>query len=214
MARRQTGSPPSGPVPTTIASGCPQLPGDARKRTAPTVAAPSDPVAEDRARWAEMGLPRAAAMATFMSLLRCHQEVAARARKALEPMDLSITDHAALTHLFLSPEGSHSLTRIAERLLVSQARCSYLMDGLERKGLVRRKAHPTDGRATLAVLTKAGARRLHEASLAMAQANFGFEGIDDDALDELLTSLARIRASTNGGSSPDGPATAAIAEGK
>ena len=41
-----------------------------------------------------------------------------------------------------------------------------LLDGLEEQGLVRKKACSSDGRVTYAVLTKAGRRRLEQASSA------------------------------------------------
>jgi len=47
---------------------------------------------------------------------------------------------------------------ISERLIVSRATVTGVLDTLVKRGLVRREPHPTDRRMVLVHLTKAGSR--------------------------------------------------------
>jgi DNA-binding MarR family transcriptional regulator len=84
---------------------------------------------------------------------------------------------------------------IADRLLVSSASMTSLLDTLERRGLVKRRPHPTDGRKTLIHLTDE-ARGIVDRMLPLIHA------VITDALgdlleadrEQLITSLTTIRA--------------------
>jgi DNA-binding MarR family transcriptional regulator len=84
---------------------------------------------------------------------------------------------------------------IAERLLVSSASMTSLVDTLERRGLVERHPHPTDRRKVLIYLT-ADAQRIADQQLpalhaVLAQA---ISTLAEDDREHLLTSLTTIRA--------------------
>jgi DNA-binding MarR family transcriptional regulator len=158
-------------------------------RGLPAAAMARDVVAEDRERWKELGLPAPEAVAAFMALLRSQVEVVAAARRALDPTGLSVTDYAALSNIRLSADGSQTLARIADRLLISPARCGYVIDRLEHQKLVHRRPHPTDRRTTLAVLTRKGLQRVAEADAAMSLIQFGFEGVDRANLVAIVAAL-------------------------
>jgi DNA-binding MarR family transcriptional regulator len=49
-----------------------------------------------------------------------------------------------------------TMSELAKALDVTQRRVTSLVDALEADGLVERRPHPTDGRSTIAVLTKKG----------------------------------------------------------
>ncbi len=74
---------------------------------------------------------------------------AAVARRA----ELSASELHALRHLSVAPLGPAEL---AQRLGVTTAAASGVVDRLEGHGHVERRAHPTDGRRTQVVLTDAG----------------------------------------------------------
>src|SRR5690606_14801932 len=63
--------------------------------------------------------------------------------------------------LWLEASGEAGLrpAELADRLGVSRATISSLLDGLERDGLVARRADPDDGRARRVVATRAGRAR-------------------------------------------------------
>lgn len=77
-----------------------------------------------------------------------------RRRTPIAP--LSASGFQALAILDGANEALSSHT-IAERLLVTTASMTSLLDTLERKGLVRRSPHPRDRRKILVSLTDAGA---------------------------------------------------------
>jgi DNA-binding MarR family transcriptional regulator len=85
-------------------------------------------------------------------------------------------------------------TVIAERLLVSTASMTSLLDTLERRGLVERRPHPTDGRKILVDLTPL-AQPIIDSQLPV------LHGVTTEAIDDvpeadrelLLRSLALIK---------------------
>ena len=77
-------------------------------------------------------------------------------RRLIEPLErcgLLLTDYNALG---LCGERPTSPTELAQRLGVTPAGATEVIDRLENKGLVRRLAHPTDRRATRVEITPAG----------------------------------------------------------
>lgn len=49
-----------------------------------------------------------------------------------------------------------TMSELAKALDITQRRITALVDALEADGLVERQPHPTDGRSTIATLTKKG----------------------------------------------------------
>jgi MarR family 2-MHQ and catechol resistance regulon transcriptional repressor len=83
---------------------------------------------------------------------------------------LTVNDYEALA--LLARTDGHQMRRVdlARELQLTASGITRLLDGLEAQGLVRKEACTTDGRVTYAVLTKAGQRRLEQASSAHAAA--------------------------------------------
>lgn len=83
---------------------------------------------------------------------------------------------------------------IAERLLVSSASVTSLLDTLERRGLVEREPHPTDRRKILVHLTTE-ARGIVDRMLPVVHgtATEALDAIPEADRDRLLASLAAIR---------------------
>lgn len=74
-----------------------------------------------------------------------------RLRTALaRRLGIPVADLDALEHLELA--GPLPQRDLAERLLLSSGAVTFLVDRLERAGLVQRRPHPTDRRATLVAL--------------------------------------------------------------
>ena len=76
--------------------------------------------------------------------------------------DLTFPRYQVLAWLATDPEPSLTLSWISRTLRTPPATLTNVIDHLEAKGLIRRQAHPTDGRTTLAVITEQG-RRLEAA---------------------------------------------------
>ena len=81
--------------------------------------------------------------------------------------------------------GPQIMTSISDELGVTRRNVTALVDALEEEGLVRRKPHPTDRRATVIEMTARGARTMdriydeHRAAVADLFAELGEEDRDD-----------------------------------
>jgi BMFP domain-containing protein YqiC len=70
---------------------------------------------------------------------------------------------------------------------------AHIVDGLERMDLVRREAHESDRRATLASLTPAGREVAAAATQALNEARFCTAPLSAAELERLTVTLRRIR---------------------
>lgn len=112
-------------------------------------------VAEDFAR----EYPDASASATecAMNLARTGDLVLGRVAAVLQPLDVSPAGGLVLG--ILKDTGRPCPPNyISERLIVSRATVTGVLDTLAKRDLVRREPHPTDRRMVLVHLTRAGAR--------------------------------------------------------
>ena len=111
----------------------------------------------------ERGLT-SAELSAWRTFLRAHATVV-RALEAelLAEHDLPLASYDVLVQLSESPDQRLRMTELADRVLLSRSGLTRLADRLEREGLLRREACPSDARGTLAVLTDAGLERLREA---------------------------------------------------
>ncbi len=152
-----------------------------------------DPVEWVRERWAEQDLAEPERFAAAASLMRAHQAVVAGFEDALRPHGLSRTAYLVLVTLTLSSGGARRLSYLSRYLMVHQTTITQLVDGLEKRGLVRREPHPTDRRTTLAVLTREGRTLTRRATKDAAAAGFGLPGVDPATLAGLTESLGTVR---------------------
>jgi DNA-binding MarR family transcriptional regulator len=115
-------------------------------------------------------------------------------RRRREIADLSASGFQALAILEGAGEPLPGHV-IAERLLVSSASMTSLLDTLEGRGLVERLAHPTDRRKVLVRLTDEARgivdRMLPTVHLAATEA---LADLTEGQREQLITSLAVIRA--------------------
>lgn len=84
---------------------------------------------------------------------------------------IPLSSYEVLLHLSDQPNGWMRMSELAESVLLSRSGLTRLVDRLEREGLVRREACPSDARGQNAVVTDAGrellgtARRTHLAGV-------------------------------------------------
>ena len=156
---------------------------------------PFDPVVRARDLWAEHGWGAAAdGMAAVTSLMRAQQVVAARTAQALRPTGLTFARYELLMLLLFSREGRLPMGKASARLQVHPTSVTNAVDRLEAAGLVRREPHPSDGRATLVVLTAEGRELALRATDLLNEQVFRVPGLAPDrvrALVEVLTDLRR-----------------------
>jgi DNA-binding MarR family transcriptional regulator len=79
-------------------------------------------------------------------------------RHAICCYDISVTQCHALK--FLSEHGPATVNGLAAGLYLEKSTTSRVLDSLERKGYVRRRKHPEDGRALLVEASESGKRLL------------------------------------------------------
>ena len=130
---------------------------------------PLDPIAEARRHWVEHGWGEAAdGMSAVTSLMRAHQIALARVEAVLKPHGVTFARYELLMLLYFSRKGSLPMAMIGQRLQVHPTSVTNAVDRLEADGLVRRKAHPDDRRATIVELLDRG-RDLAEGGHGRAQ---------------------------------------------
>ena len=91
-------------------------------------------------------------------------------------------------------EGELPLGKVGDRLQVHPASVTNTVNRLEVDGLVARKLHPTDRRMTLAVLTRAGRRRVEQVAVALAEIEFGVAGLTGDGRRSVDAAILELRA--------------------
>lgn len=126
-----------------------------------------------------------------------------RRRRAVA--DLSPSAFQALAILEGAGEPLPAKT-IAERLLVSSASTTSLLDTLERRGLIERGPHPHDRRKTLISLTD-DARDIVDRMLPVVHrtATDAVAGLSETQREQLIQALATIRAEVGELSSREPP---------
>lgn len=132
-------------------------------------------------------------MRAVTNLMRVHQIVLGQLDEILKPHGLTFARYEALVLLTFSRRGSLPLGKMGERLQVHPTSITSIIDRLERAGLVRRQPHPTDGRATLAAITKAGRAVVEAATADLAAADFGLGQLSGAELAAMSTLLTPIR---------------------
>ncbi|MFA9430335.1 MarR family winged helix-turn-helix transcriptional regulator [Egicoccus sp. AB-alg2] len=152
-----------------------------------------DPIAEAERNWRAHGWPAPAAMAAVTSITRAHQILLRRVDEVLRPLGLTFARYEALVLLHFSREGELPLGKMGARLQVHPASVTNAVDRLEAAGYVRRAAHPTDGRTTLARITPTGREVVETATAALGEIRFGAAGLDDAAAARVTDELRAMR---------------------
>ncbi len=98
--------------------------------------------------------PTATALKLFVVLSRAQAAVAAHAEASIAIHGLTITEFAILEALY--HKGPMLLGEVQRKILVSSGGITFLVDKLERRGLVERTRCERDRRARYAALTDAG----------------------------------------------------------
>jgi MarR family 2-MHQ and catechol resistance regulon transcriptional repressor len=110
----------------------------------------------------------------WIVLSRCHRAVGQIAESSVAGSGLGLSDFAALEALL--HKGPLTITEIQAKVLLASGSMTAAVDRLERKGLLIRRAAPSDRRAKVLQLTPEGRRvvegafRRHAAELEAAMA--------------------------------------------
>ncbi|MGX1163708.1 DNA-binding MarR family transcriptional regulator [Arthrobacter sp. SLBN-100] len=153
-----------------------------------------DPIAEARRHWQEHGWGDAAdGMAAVTALMRAQQILLARIEAVLKPHGLSFARYELLALLSFTRSGSLPMAKASARLQVHPTSVTSAVNRLERAGLVRRVAHPTDGRATLVQISAKGREVVNAATQDLNAEVFTRTGFTGNEVDVLIETLGRFR---------------------
>jgi MarR family 2-MHQ and catechol resistance regulon transcriptional repressor len=117
----------------------------------------------------------------------------------LEEHRLSAVEFEVLMRLARSPGNRLRMTDLAGQTSLSTSGVTRVVDRMDRDGLVRREACPSDRRSSYAVITPGGRKRLEDAlpgHLELIQRWF-IGLLTPDQLDDLMESLRTIRDAVN-----------------
>jgi DNA-binding MarR family transcriptional regulator len=145
----------------------------------------------------EARYPAASANATecAMNLVLTSELLVKRIGALLQPLHLSSASGLVLS-ILADAESPIPPNEIAERLIVSRATVTGLLDSLERQDYIRRLPHPSDRRMILAEITEAG-RQAADAfrPLVHARENEWFSVLDEAEQTQFLAALHRLQES-------------------
>ncbi|MEU6726600.1 MarR family transcriptional regulator [Nonomuraea wenchangensis] len=97
--------------------------------------------------------PRAVAERELCGLVNgLAQQIAAHVRERAVTLGLTSAQATALREL----TGPMTMRELAERMSCEPSNATFIVDKLEKQGLIERRAHPTDRRARQLVLTPEG----------------------------------------------------------
>ena len=153
-----------------------------------------DTIALAQANWQQAGWSDAAeGMAAVTSVMRAQQILQARVDGALRPFGLTFARYEVLMLLHFSSHGSMPVKKASERLQVHPTTVTSSVNRLQAAGLVRRRPHPTDGRATLLELTDEGRALGLEATERLNASVFAAPGLDAKEVRSLIRVLRVLR---------------------
>ncbi|MCM3571423.1 MarR family transcriptional regulator [Neobacillus mesonae] len=90
----------------------------------------------------------------YLELLKTSKAVQDRMKMELTKENLSITEFSVLEVLYF--KGKQTIQQVGKKVLISSGSMTYVIDKLEKRGLLKRIACPSDRRAIHVVLTDAG----------------------------------------------------------
>jgi len=139
--------------------------------------------------------PGASAKATesAMNLVRTADMLVKRIGALVQPLDLTPSSGLVLGILADAP-GPLPPNQIAERLIISRATVTGLLDSLERRGYVTRRPHATDRRMLGIELTDAGRQAARDMRLVVHQhQNAWLSALSEQEQEQLIQALHRVQ---------------------
>lgn len=134
---------------------------------------------------------------TAMNLVRTSDLLVKRIADLVQPFDLTPSSGLVLG-ILADLEEPLPPNKIAERLIISRASVTSLLDSLERRGYVRRVPHSTDRRMLLIELTEAGRQVAHDFRLLVHQHQKAWMAVlTEQEQTQLIDTLHRIQTALN-----------------
>jgi DNA-binding MarR family transcriptional regulator len=152
-----------------------------------------DPIERAGDLWHQrVGDPSAMRVAT--SIMRVDQLLSAEFDRVLRPFGISFARYEVLRMISFSREGTLTLAKIGERLMVHPASVTSAIDRLVSSGLVDRRRDQSDRRRVFASLTAEGEQVLKAATKTLTDIDFGLGAVSAADREVLFDALRVIRA--------------------
>ncbi len=94
----------------------------------------------------------------FIVLTKALNSIKKRVEEDIKCLGLNPTEFAVLELIY--SKGDQPIQKIGEKVLIASSSITYVVDKLEKKKLIKRRACPKDRRITYAVITNAGTELL------------------------------------------------------
>lgn len=129
-----------------------------------------------------------------MNLVRTSDLLIRRIGELVQPFGLSPSSGLVLG-ILADAQVPLPPNQIAERLIISRATVTGLLDSLEKRGYVRRAPHSSDRRMLLIELTNMGRKVAHEFRVAVhRQQNEWLSVLTQSEQDQLIRALQRLQS--------------------
>ncbi|WP_114571983.1 MarR family winged helix-turn-helix transcriptional regulator [Exiguobacterium flavidum] len=131
------------------------------------------------------------ALKLLVVLSRTMHAVSERVKADIKSYELNPSEFGVLELLY--HKGDTPLQQIGDKILLTSGSVTYVIDKLEKRGLIERRSCPTDRRVTFGTLTPAGERLMaeifpkHEAFLAEL-----FSDLSEGEKQQLIDQLKRV----------------------
>ncbi len=131
------------------------------------------------------------AMRLYIALTRTYKKLLDRDLQNIRGYGLNATEFGVLE--FLYNKGSHPLQQIGNHILITSGTITYVIDKLEKKGLIIRRSCEKDRRIIYAELTEAGRNKMGEIlPIHYATFNETFEGLTPAEMEQTIDLLKKI----------------------
>jgi DNA-binding MarR family transcriptional regulator len=152
-----------------------------------------DPVERAATNWGKHGFGDGPRLLASLSIIRVEDLIRTHNADVLQPLHLTHARHEALAVLFYSRNGQMKLSELGQRLLLHPTSITSTVDSLEKLGYVKRVPHPSDRRATMAMITDAGREAIVISSQAMRDHDYWLDALTADEAEQLFELLRKVR---------------------
>lgn len=133
---------------------------------------------------------------SLVNLLRTYSVVYDHCSESLVPYGLSLAKYNLLVVLHSADDSQLKMSEVGERMSVTCANITKLIDSLEQEGLVERKSLQGDRRVVLAALTAKGAALVQKIMPVQKERLYrSWAGLDAEECRQLTHLLVKLRRS-------------------
>ncbi|MBM4763591.1 MarR family transcriptional regulator [Bacillus sp. B15-48] len=133
---------------------------------------------------------------SYLLLMKTSKDIQERIKQELVKDKLNITEFSVLEVLYL--KGIQTINQIGDSILISSSSMTYVIDKLEKRGLLKRSACPDDRRAIHVNLTDLGKELMEDIMPRHEQfIHQIFESISHDEEETVIKLLNKLRKKIN-----------------